>query len=152
VLEIYTELVSRQMIVKTGSPKSVLQLVSSLEQSSGKPRAETGHGTITVCNVDATGTEEIRVWIADHPGSRCGAMGARAKELAERGSISLDFSYGVIDKGILRALVGESSLLLTPASMVPHVFRRIAGYCKESGNTISVIPMKNAKTLPETGS
>jgi cobalt/nickel transport system ATP-binding protein len=141
VLEVYTELVSRQMVKKTQSPKSVLQLVSSLEQNFSKPRAERALGTITVCDVDATGSDEITAWIADHPGFRRGAMGTRAKTLAERKSIALDFTYGVIDKGILWALVGEYSVLLTPASMVPHVYRRVDTYCRESGNTIAVIPM-----------
>jgi len=152
VLEVYTELVSRQMIGKTQSPKSVLQLVSSLEQSSSKPRGDRALGSITVCDVDAIGANEIVAFIADHPGYKCGAMGTRAKNLAEHKSISLDFTYGVIDKGILRALVGECSVLLTPASMVPHVFRRVETYCRESGNTISVVSLENAKTPPETGS
>jgi cobalt/nickel transport system ATP-binding protein len=101
--------------------------------------------------VDATGADEIKLWVADNPGHKRGAMGTRAKNLAERESIVLDFTYGVIDKGILRALVGECSVLLTPASMVPHVFRRVETYCRESGNTIAVVPM-NAKTQsPVTG-
>ena len=145
VLEVYTELVSRHMVEKTESPKSVLQLVSSLEQSLRKPLTDRVLGTITVCDMDAIGIEEIRMWISDHPGFRCGAMGTRAKNLAERESIKLDFTYGVIDKSILRALVGECSILLTPASMVPHVFRRVDAYCRESGNSIVVVSM-NPKT------
>ncbi len=148
VLEVYTELVSREMMEKTQSPKSVLQLVSSLEQSFSRPLAGRALGTITVCDVDATGADEILAWMADHPSYRCGAMGTRAKNLAERESISLDFTYGVIDKGILRALVGESSLLLTPGSMVPHVFRRVEAYCRENGNTISVVPLNTMKHSP----
>jgi len=151
VLEVYTELVSRQMVEKTQSPKSVLQLISLLEQSSSKPRADRVPGTITVCDVDATGADEITTWIADHPGVRCGAMGTRAKNLAECESISLDFTYGVIDKGILRALVGDCSVLLTPASMVPHVFRRVDAYCRESGNTIAVFPLNPKTQSPATG-
>jgi len=157
VLEIYMELVSRQMIRKTGSPKSVLQLVSSLEQNSDKPKVDRAPGTITVCNVDTTSAEEIRAWVANNPGHKRGAMGARAKTIAERESISLDFTYGVIDKGILRALVGECSMLLTPASMVPHVSRRVETYCRESGNSIAVVPMNTktqspaAEAVPERG-
>ncbi|MFZ1897084.1 energy-coupling factor ABC transporter ATP-binding protein [Methanoregula sp.] len=152
VLEVYTELVSRQMVEKTQSPKSVLQLVSSLEQNFSKPRANRALGTITVCNVDATGADEIRAWIDGQQGIRCGAMGTRAKNLAERESIALDFMYGVIDKGILRALVGECSVLLTPASMVPHVFRRVETYCRESGNKIAVVPMNTKTKSPVSGS
>jgi cobalt/nickel transport system ATP-binding protein len=151
VLEVYTELVSRQMVKKTQSPKSVLQLVSSLEQNFRKPGADRIPGTITVCDVDATGTDEIKAWIADHPGIRRGAMGTRAKNLAERESIALDFTYGVIDKGILRALVGENSVLLTPASMVPHVFRRVETYCRESGNRIAVVPLNTPHPAPSCG-
>ena len=149
VLEVYTELLSRKMVEKTQSPKSVLQLVSSLEQNFSKPRAERALGTIAVCNVDATGADEIKAWVADNPGHKRGAMGTRAKSVAEQKSIALDFTYGVIDKSILRALVGECSVLLTPASMVPHVFRRVKTYCQESGNTIAVVPM-NAKTASLT--
>jgi cobalt/nickel transport system ATP-binding protein len=144
VLEVYMELVSRQMMEKTQSPKSVLQLISTLEQSFSKPRPERAPGTITVCNIDTTGAEEIARWVTGHPSARRGAMGTRAKNLAERESIPLDFTYGVIDKCILRALLGESSLLLSPGSMVPHVFRRVETYCQESGNTITVVPLKPA--------
>ena len=140
------------MVEKTQSPKSVLQLVSSLEQNFSKPRANRALGTITVCNVDATGADEIRAWIDGQQGIRCGAMGTRAKNLAERESIALDFMYGVIDKGILRALVGECSVLLTPASMVPHVFRRVETYCRESGNKIAVVPMNTKTKSPVSGS
>jgi len=151
VLEVYTELVSRQMMEKTQSPKSVLQLVSSLEQSFSKPRVERVLGTITVCNVDTSGAGEIVTWVAGHPSCRRGAMGTRAKNLAERESISLDFTYGVIDKCILRALLGESSLLLSPGSMVPHVFRRVETYCRESGNTIVVISLNAPNQSPAPG-
>jgi cobalt/nickel transport system ATP-binding protein len=78
-------------------------------------------------------------------------MGTRAKNLAERESIALDFTYGVIDKGILRALVGENSVLLTPASMVPHVFRRVETYCRESGNSIAVVSMNTKTESPAPG-
>ena len=78
-------------------------------------------------------------------------MGTRAKNLAECESISLDFTYGVIDKGILRALVGDCSVLLTPASMVPHVFRRVDAYCRESGNTIAVFHLNPKTQSPATG-
>jgi cobalt/nickel transport system ATP-binding protein len=148
VLEVYTELISRQMVEKTQSPKSVLQLVSSLEQSFNKPWTDRILGTITVCDIDGIRCDEIKAWIADHPGFRCGAMGTRAKNLAERESIKLDFTYGVIDKGILRALVRECSMLLTPASMVPHVFRRVETYCRESGNSIAVVLMNTKNQSP----
>ena len=140
VLEVYTELVSRQMVEKTQSPKSVLQLVSSLEQDFSKPRANRALGTITVCNVDVTGADEIRAWIDGQQGIGAGQWEPGRRILPSGNRYALDFTYGVIDKGILRALVGECSVLLTPASMVPHVFRRVETYCRESGNKIAVVP------------
>jgi hypothetical protein len=68
-----------------------------------------------------------------------GAMGTRAKQCADQAQISLDFSYGVIDKCILRALRGEDTLIVTGSSMVTRIHMRIAEYCLESGNTIRVV-------------
>ena len=137
------------MIEKTHSPKSVLQLVSC-SNGSTKPKAGKALGTIVVCDVDATGAEAIRVWTKANPSYRVGAMGTR-RVVAERESISLDFTYGVIDKGILRALVGESSLLLTRRQMVPRVAKRVETYCKESGNTIAVIPLNTTSQSSAAG-
>ena len=77
-------------------------------------------------------------------------MGTRAKNLAERESISLDFTYGAIDKSILRALVGESSLLLTPGSMVPHVFRRVGRVLPGRAAIPSRWSPWTLRTLPQT--
>ena len=108
VLEVYT----RARLAADGGKDAVAKVCPAAgqftQQSFSKPRADKVLGTITVCDVDTTGADEITAWIADHPGFRRGAMGTRAKNLAERESIVLDFTYGVIDKGILRALVGES--------------------------------------------
>ena len=65
-------------------------------------------------------------------------MGTRAKQCAENFQIRLDFTYGVIDKCILKALLGEDSLILTTESMVQRVNQRIEAYGKESGIHIQV--------------
>ena len=44
--------------------------------------------------------------------------GLGAKQHAADNHIDLDFTYGVIDKCILRAIIGESSLILTSTGMV----------------------------------
>lgn len=141
IIEIYLELAYRQMVERTQSPKSVLQLVNTLEQTFNQKERSIRYGTITVCNVDVTSAEDIRSWIARNPSSRLGAMGTRAKSLAERESIPLDFTYGVIDKCLLRALIGESSLIMTTAAMVPRVERRICAFGDESGTPIHLLMM-----------
>jgi cobalt/nickel transport system ATP-binding protein len=65
-------------------------------------------------------------------------MGTRAKQHAENSRICLDFTYGVIDKCILKALLGEDTLIMTTDSMVKRVNQRVDAYCRESGTRITV--------------
>ena len=74
-------------------------------------------------------------------GYSVGAMGTRAKQRAENSQIPLDFTYGVIDKCILKALLGEDSLILTTESMVRRVYQRVDAYGQESGIHIPVQPL-----------
>ena len=69
-------------------------------------------------------------------------MGTRAKQRAAAEGLPLDFSYGVIDKCILKALNGRSSLILTFGGMVAQVERRVAGFREESGAAIEVRPLE----------
>jgi cobalt/nickel transport system ATP-binding protein len=77
-------------------------------------------------------------------------MGTRAKELASRDQLPLEFTYGVIDKCILRALRGHDALILTTGRMASRVATRIARYCEESGNTIPLISLDPAGWSPGT--
>jgi cobalt/nickel transport system ATP-binding protein len=65
-------------------------------------------------------------------------MGTNAKMTAEREKIRLDFTFGVIDKSILKATTGQSSLIMTSGGMVEHAMRRIEAYCDEWGAKIQV--------------
>ena len=65
-------------------------------------------------------------------------MGTRAKQRASDHHIPLEFTYGVIDKCILKALLGEDSLILTTESMVQRVFNRVEKFCQENGLSIPV--------------
>ena len=65
-------------------------------------------------------------------------MGTKAKRFAGDEKIDLDFTYGVIDKCLLRAVNGENSLVLTSGGMVEHTVGRIAAYMEESGREIEV--------------
>jgi cobalt/nickel transport system ATP-binding protein len=141
LVEVYVELLHRGMVKESTSPKSVLQLVNTLERYRSDTTTRKDYGTITVCNVDCTTLDEIRSWLAQHPSIRKGAMGSRAKNLAEHESIPLDFTYGVIDRCILRALIGESSLIITTGAMVQRIGRRVKAYSEESGIALVVQSM-----------
>jgi cobalt/nickel transport system ATP-binding protein len=66
-------------------------------------------------------------------------MGSNAKVMAEQSGIPLDFTYGVIDKCILKALIGKSSLIMTSGGMVDHSLQRIGSYGQESGARIEAV-------------
>ena len=108
-------------------------------------------GVISVCNVDKECKTPLSVWIESRQNLVIGAMGTRAKQRASQENLALEFTYGVIDKCILRALRGLDSLILTPGSMVNRIFDRVDAYCSESGNEIAVIPMNNSNHNPEPG-
>ena len=57
-------------------------------------------------------------------------MGTNAKIMAEQARIPLDFTYGVIDKCILKALTGKNSLIMTSGGMVDHSMPRIRALAK----------------------
>jgi cobalt/nickel transport system ATP-binding protein len=86
--------------------------------------------------------ELLLEWISSSTKISVGAMGTRAKQRAENRQIRLDFTYGVIDKCILKALLGEDSLILTTGSMVDRVHTRVEDYGKESGIHITVNPLE----------
>ena len=71
-----------------------------------------------------------------------GAMGTSAKIMAEQSLIPLDFTYGVIDKCILKALIGKTSLIMTSGGMVNHALQRIKAYVLESGIEIEALAVK----------
>lgn len=91
-----------------------------------------------VGDVDALDRELLAAWQAEHPRTAIGAMGTRAKERASRDGIHLEYTYGVIDKCILKALLGEDSLILTTAAMVRRVFDRVERFSRENGIAIPV--------------
>ncbi len=70
-----------------------------------------------------------------------GAMGSSAKVMAEKHGIPLDFTYGVIDKCILKALIGKNSFIMTSGGMVGHCMRRIEDYGRESGACIEAVKL-----------
>ena len=67
-------------------------------------------------------------------------MGTRAKMRAEEEGIPVDFTYGVIDKSLLKAMLGEKALIITAGGMLDRVRERVAKFAEESGFSIPVIP------------
>jgi cobalt/nickel transport system ATP-binding protein len=141
LLELYVELQKRGFLLRGKKPRTVLDMMHCIETLFEKSRDNGIHGTITVCNVDLDTRESLKKWLSKERRISIGAMGTRAKQCAENLQIHLDFTYGVIDKCILKALLGEDSLILTTESMVKRVYQRVDTYGHESGITIPVQPL-----------
>jgi cobalt/nickel transport system ATP-binding protein len=152
LLELYTELQKRGFSLPDKKPRTVLDMMHIIETLFQETCCHALPGTITICNVDLDNEESLLEWISNRTGVSLGAMGTRAKQRAENRQIRLDFTYGVIDKCILKALLGEDSLILTTGSMVDRVHKRVDDYGKESGIHITVNPLEpgNVKTTKES--
>jgi len=148
LLELHTELRDRGFPLPEKKPRSVLDMMHIIETLFRKTCLTATPGTITICNVDQENKESLLGWLSSKPKISVGAMGTRAKQRAEHDQIRLDFTYGVIDKCILRALLGEDSLVLSTGSMVDRVHTRVGDYGKESGIHIIVTPFGSRTDNP----
>ncbi|RPI39963.1 MAG: ATP-binding cassette domain-containing protein [Methanoregulaceae archaeon] len=147
LLELHTELQKRGFLLSGKKPRTVLDMMHCIETLFEKTAHQTTYGAITVCNVDHDNGGSLSAWLTARRNFSVGAMGTRAKLRAENLQIRLDFTYGVIDKCILKALLGEDSLILTTESMVRRVYQRVDAYGKESG---IIIPVQPFETTPGT--
>jgi cobalt/nickel transport system ATP-binding protein len=138
LLDLHQELERRGLSLPGKKPRTVLDMINTIEQLARKGASGPQYGTIHVCNVDERDRDTLSRWLARHDGIPLGAMGTRAKQRAAEEGLTLDFSYGVIDKCILKALNGRSSLILTVGGMVQQVERRVTDFKEESGSEIPV--------------
>jgi len=138
LLELYFELEKRGFSLPARKPRTILDMLNVIDRAFQNRPCYTEPGWVTVCNVDSAGVDPVRAWLSEHPGVSVGAMGTRAKQLAADHQINLDFTYGVIDKCILKALLGENSVIFTTGSMVQRVFDRVDDFSRENGVAIPV--------------
>jgi len=150
LLDLSLELGRRGYVQPERKPRSVLDMVEIIENLLHGAGWNCTPGTITVCNVDAD-DRSLSEFIASRENLAVGTMGTRAKQRAQKDGLTVEFTYGVIDKCILRALRGKDSLILTTGSMAGRVPARVDAYCRESGNAITVIPLQSPGQQPPMG-
>jgi cobalt/nickel transport system ATP-binding protein len=146
LLELYFELQKRGFSLPERKPRTILDMMNVIDRAFQNRPCSTEPGSVTVCNVDAAGMDFVRGWLSEHPELSIGAMGTRAKQQAKDHQIILDFTYGVIDKCILKALLGENSVILTTGTMVQRVFDRVENFSLENG---VIIPVSMLDAPPE---
>ena len=67
-----------------------------------------------------------------------GAMGTRAKLITCKEDITIDWGSDVINRALLKATSGKSTLIITSGGMAEHVKKRVEDYTLESGFDIPV--------------
>jgi len=149
VMEIYQELRGRGILDGDRPPRNILELTNLLERAKvGFPKV--CPGKIYLYDVDHAEPSEVRSFLDSGSVKYVGAMGTSAKMMAEREKICLDFTFGVIDKSILKATTGQSSLIMTSGGMVEHAIHRIRAYCDLWGAKIQTSVL-NASVLNNPG-
>jgi cobalt/nickel transport system ATP-binding protein len=147
LLDLYFELEKRGYSLPERKPRTVLDMLQVIDYAfNSTPCCHASPGTISVFDVDSSTPGLLAEWLASHQGVSIGAMGTRAKQHAADNHIALDFTYGVIDKCILRAIIGESSLILTSTGMVRRVEQRVLEFDMVSGIRVPVRLMGLEKT------
>jgi cobalt/nickel transport system ATP-binding protein len=131
LLDLYLELGKRGYLLPERKPRTVLDMLNVIDTIFHNiPCSQPG--SIGVYSVDTPGEGSIADWRRTHQGGSIGAMGTRAKQRAAEMEVPLDFTYGVIDKCILKALLCEDSLILTTESMVKRIFDRVEEFGREN--------------------
>jgi cobalt/nickel transport system ATP-binding protein len=139
VVDLFHELAARGLINAPNPPKSILELCDLLDSRTRDSVVGASRGKIYICNVDEVPHTRIKGILENIRADFTGAMGTSAKIMAEESLIPLDFTYGVIDKCILKALIGKTSLIMTSGGMVNHAMQRIKAYGLESGVEIEAV-------------
>ncbi len=145
VVELYKELASRGLLSSTKPPRNILELTDLLEFGNGETNHRETLGRIYIANVDDANPAQIEGILEKLHVDYVGAMGTNAKMMAEQFRIPLDFTYGVIDKCILKALIGKNSIIMTSGGMIEHSVHRICTYGKDSGAMIEVVKLHPAE-------
>jgi len=138
LLDLYHELKERGFPVPARHPLSVLDMLQVIDHAFAQNPSRVHPGTITVHDLGITGHEGLAAWLAAHPSARIGAMGTRAKQRAAELGVPLQYTHGVVDKCILRSLLGEETAILTTGGMVARVVGRVEEYSRQSGVAIPV--------------
>jgi cobalt/nickel transport system ATP-binding protein len=147
IVDLYQELAGRGLVNVGKTPLNILELCDLLESrtENKEPVKGKSRGKIYICNVDEDLLLQIPEILEETGADYTGAMGTSAKVMAEQSSIPLDFTYGVIDKCILKALTGKSSLIMTSGGMVDHALQRIEAYGRESGAEIAAVKIPSCQ-------
>lgn len=143
LLDLYSAMVERGMSKTKKLPKTVLDLIHFIENDRFGGMCCERSGSIFLINADTVTDSGLVDFFKQNEVSSVSALGTGAKALAVENSIHLDFTYGVIDKSILKAMNACNSLIISSGGMIDRVHERVAGFNRDNGKNVSIIMYQN---------
>lgn len=140
LVELHQELEEQGMITNGRFPKTVLDMIRFIDENRHNDHCSEQDGCIYLFNIDDPANIPAEQLIADKKITTVGAMGSRAKITAGKTGIHVQYTYGVVDKCLLRAVNGKDTLIITTGAMIERVYDRINTFNKEAGKNIRIIP------------
>ena len=134
------ELVRRGVLKNTAPPKGIPEMTRLIEGS-----FDANPGTIYTVDTDCIDEAALADILASHAGSHIGAMGTRSKKFLHNAGISPEFTYGVVDKSLLSAMIGEDTIIFTCGGMVERVDLRVSLFEEASGTAVRVVKLYSSR-------
>ena len=139
LLELFMTLQERNLSLGSSPPAGIPEMAHLLEQAAGK-HGMRASGHIYIADAGRMNGDTIRTVISERSIRHVGAMGTHAKIVVAGEKVPITFTYGVIDKCLLKAVMGEDCLIITSGGMIGHATRRIGNFCREH---VVEIPVSN---------
>lgn len=134
LLNLYMELVRRKVITTTTPPKGIPEMSSLI-----KSNLNIDAGTIYTADTDVLDSESLKAILSKHSDCHIGLMGTRSKKFCHEEDITPEYTYGVTDKALLSANIGENTLILTSGNMIERVEMRVKIFENQTGISINVV-------------
>ena len=136
LLTLYQELVKLGVLKDAVPPKGIPEMTRLIEGS-----FDTNPGTIYTVDTDSIDEAFLSEILQTHKSRRIGAMGTRSKKFLYNAGVSPEFTYGVVDKALLAAMIGEDTIIFTCGGMVERVDLRVSMFEEASAASIQVVKL-----------
>jgi cobalt/nickel transport system ATP-binding protein len=100
-------------------------------------------GKIYILNAESPAIDSLQELMKIYSAQSLGAMGTKAKICLKNKNLSPDFTYGVIDKCLLKAMNSGNSLIVTVPVMIKRIGERVRDFNSESGHNIEIIEIED---------
>jgi cobalt/nickel transport system ATP-binding protein len=144
LMDLYECLCERGLTFTGNPPRSVLEMVKKIETfNQGPIQRDEDMGKIYILNAESPAIDSLQELMKIYSAQSLGAMGTKAKICLKNKNLSPDFTYGVIDKCLLKAMNSGNSLIVTVPVMIKRIGERVRDFNSESGHNIEIIEIED---------